>query len=368
MEHPAETNFDAIGPIIQVVTTPLALAALAVIILGAVYQLRSQGRQGNKQVFWLILCFGLLGTGTYIAQLFWFSEAVFKGDVRDNASSPIPFAVVDIPGVGTTATNQNGLFQIPVPYTLQRKDYKFIVRVAGYDPNTVDVPGPKPDFTPIVMTPKQVKISDYVDIKDYISVSQNVGDPLLLYSFRVKDQFTGRLRLTDLQIILDDPNGLRKTYYPVMLQRNGFVTPFTGRYVIDEDEAQSDIVLMFSPDGNRLFTKLQELQRDFGSSWLDGCMMGHGLGQEVLGSLQEYFDSVFFWSSGKFAMSIVFRVNDQMQDLKYQFSLSERDVSALKAIRNRLQRCAGMMAFPNQLPSLSYTDPIASNFVTARIN
>lgn len=365
---PVDQSPSGMEAIIQVVTTPIALAALAILVLGAAYQLSGRGRAANQQVFWLILVFGLLGTGSYLVQILWFSQEILKGDVRDQNSSPLRFAVVDIPGVGTTATAQDGSFQVPIPYSRQLKQYRLIVRVDGFDPIIVAVPGPRPEFVPITMTAHPVRIFDYVDIDDYITVSENVGDPLLLYSFRVKGSVEGRIKLSELRITLNNPQGLKTAYYPVGFQKNGQVVPFTGNYAIDKDETQSQIVFMFSPDGNRVFNMLQGLQRTHGPAWMDGCTTGVDLADDVLLSLQSYFDSVFSWSSGEFAMVISFRINDQVQELKYKFNLSDHDVAALGAIRGRLTRCAGVMFFPNQLPNLSYTDPVASNFVSVSIN
>lgn len=141
----------------------------------------------------------------------------------------------------------------------------------------------------------------------------------------------------------------------------------SGSLLIDQDEERSDFIIMFSPAPNRIAGKWQEMQMQFGRSWIDSCYQGFELSSDVAKALQEYFDSVFAWSPGEYKAQFVFRVDDQLQEQRYSYTLSEGQSDRLKAMRLKIARCAGMMVFPNQLPSLSYSDAASENFVEVLI-
>ena len=168
--------------VIKSVTTPLALAALIVLVVGGVYQARNKNRAYvSKQAFWLILAFGLMGNAGYIFQTLLFSEAVFLGNVRDSTGSAVRFAVVDVPGVGRTATSDDGSFSLTVPYSRQRGNYSVFVSANGFSNLERSVSGP--GFVDLRLAPHRIALEDILDLRDFLTVTQNAGDPYVVSSF-----------------------------------------------------------------------------------------------------------------------------------------------------------------------------------------
>src|SRR5690242_8071838 len=111
--------------VIQTVTTPFAFAALVVLIFGGVYQVATRNRkQINQNVFWLVLVFGLLGNANYLANNILFSDAILRGNARDQDGKPVDLAIVNISPVGRVVTNHDGNFELSIPYSRQQKTYE----------------------------------------------------------------------------------------------------------------------------------------------------------------------------------------------------------------------------------------------------
>src|ERR1700739_2127779 len=104
------------------ITTPLALAALCILILSGL--LKTVGGTKSTQAlkstirwgFILSIILGVLANLTYLVIAFFNREVRIAGTVRDGAENAIPFALVDLGGKkGRTITDDDGGFELNIP-------------------------------------------------------------------------------------------------------------------------------------------------------------------------------------------------------------------------------------------------------------
>lgn len=146
-------------PVLKLVTTPLALAALALLVLGGVLTglARSQGKPRQERrhftnwIFTTVILLSILANVAYLLQILLFSEVLVLGNVRDEESNPVRFAYVDIQGVGRSATADDGSFQASVPYSRQRASYNLVASAPGFASEPMTLSGQRPEPATIIL-------------------------------------------------------------------------------------------------------------------------------------------------------------------------------------------------------------------------
>jgi|ERR1041385_2822557 hypothetical protein len=351
--------------VIPLITTPLALAALAILVLGAIYQgTRGRSVSGQKYVFWIILVLGILGNVAYLTQVLVFSEAQIRGDVRDLDGKPIPSAIVDVSGVGRTASLEDGTFEISVPYSRQRATYDVFLRGAGLDSSKSAIKGPRPDFLSLVAKKRDADVFDFLDIRDIFSFSQNIGDPLISFKFQLKRKIETRAKISASEVRLKTPKGQEITFVPWVAQRDN--APFQNQYLkeinVDQEMAGSEFVIMFTQDQFRPWATVQSIQQRFGPQWLFGCVTPSGLDDGIVEIWEKYFDGYFIWEEGTYELTLRFRIDDRLQEVTYSIAFPGASVNKMRSMKSKLKTCGGLMLDTQQIGNLSFVDGVAENF------
>ncbi|WP_141105063.1 hypothetical protein [Rhizobium sp. R339] len=106
--------------VIPLVTTPLALAALAILVLGVILQKTGARRDVVSKVFWLIMVLAIMGNVGFLLTRFVASDTIIRGSIRGSNGTPVSQVIVDIDDVGRTASRDDGIFEISAPLSRQR--------------------------------------------------------------------------------------------------------------------------------------------------------------------------------------------------------------------------------------------------------
>lgn len=350
--------------VIPLVTTPLALAALAILVLGVILQRTGARRDVVTKVFWLIMVLAIMGNVGFLLTRFVASDTIIRGSIRDTSGTPVSQVIVDIDDVGRTASRDDGIFEISAPLSRQRDKYNLIARGFGYELARLDLLGPRPNFTQVVLKPEILKADDAIDLHDELGVTQNLGAPAVSINFRIKKQFTQDVRLSFFQLRLKAPSGEILNLNPTFVQINGQPTP---NYLIGmnlrEPLVNGEATLLFEKTQFAKNATIAEITKKFGQYWWNTCAGQNGLDDASVEILSNYFDSAFSWLPGNYQATIVYRINADAGELKLDFALNTNEVSRLKNIRSKLKRCAGFALDMTQIPNLSYVDADSANFI-----
>ncbi|OWV64648.1 hypothetical protein ATY76_20200 [Rhizobium sp. R339] len=235
----------------------------------------------------------------------------------------------------------------------------------------MDVPGPRPDFTQVVLKSEILKANDAIDLHDELGVTQNLGEPAVSINFRIKKQFAQDVRLSFFQLRLKVPSGEILNLNPTFIQINGQPAP---NYIIGmnlrEPLANGEATLLFEKSQFAKTATIAEITKKFGQYWWNTCAGQNGLDDASISILSNYFDSAFSWLPGNYQATIVYRINADAGEIKLDFALNMNEVKRLQNIRSKLNRCAGFALDMTQISNLSYVDADSANFIfkTSTIN
>ncbi|MGM4980910.1 carboxypeptidase-like regulatory domain-containing protein [Rhizobium sp. 11_C7_N12_5] len=351
--------------VISVVTNPLALAALAILVLGVALQRAHVQNHVSFRVFWLILILAVLGNVGYLISAMYTKDAVLRGTVRDVSGNAISQAVIDLQGTGRTASFDDGNFEISVPYSRTSKKYTVTINAFGFQTSTKIIDGPQPDYQSITLQQQKLSIEDLIELHDQVGITQNIGDPAVSINFRIKKQFQTDVRLTFFQMDLYTSHGEKITLSPSFMQINNQPAPnYLGGINLRDAFANAEISLLFEKSQFARIAMQSQLTQASGPFWWQTeCSRKEGLDDTSLNALKSYFGSAFWWKENSYKGIISYRINNDSGTYRQDFSVNQLDSGKLANISGKLWRCGGVAFDMNQIPNLSFVDSDSANFI-----
>lgn len=358
--------------ILSNVTTPLALAALVVLVLGGLLS-QTRGRRAadggrtNTYVFVIVLVVSLAANVVYLIQMFLFSEALLIGSVRGKDAA-IGRAYVDVLGVGRTASNDDGSFQISIPYSRQSKDYTIDVTAAGHRPWHDRVAGPRPQPVEVHLAEKGTGLGASLSPSRDILVTQNVGDPLLFWRFTLVNEIGKDLKIEELRLSVRRGDEQRR-FNPAMVQlgANTPPQPLAGPFPILPG-APVDVTFLFVPNGLAIQNLLMSLAKLDPEQSALLCREGKPPSPVFVDRFERFFDGAFFWKSGDYDLEVQAKVNGEWSTSRQRFSLSGDEAASLERARGLLKTCGGIWSNPGNWSSIFWSGDGAVNSLVAQIS
>jgi hypothetical protein len=352
--------------ILNSITTPLSLAALAILAFTGFYQATKlrRGKPLDNRSFWIILIFGISANAIYAAKDLIFTDIVIRGNLRHSSGKPLPNATIDIAGVGQTATSDAGLFEISVPYSRQSASYQAYVFSNGIPGEPITISGPRPEFLNISFEPN-VNLDAYIDIHDTIYISQNIGKPMVTAGFRTNQKIDGRVKMSLFEAKISRFDKQSLSLFPITYARNGSFVQI-GDIILDTDNQSAEYSIMSAASPGSETYLFQDIIANDGLNWMPDCQ-NFGISTVFEQKFRQFFSANFFWLAGDYTLTLRFRVEGKNFDKSYEFSVSKTDQEQLQNIQDYLTRCKGVASDLNQLFLLGFSDGKASNTLLKKL-
>lgn len=296
-----------------------------------------------------------------------FTGANLTGVIVDQFHNPVPSAVISLAEVGTTISRLDGTFNIYVRRSLRRSVYS--IEVSAREHETLRISSSAADVSKqsLIITKVQPDLNNFVDLDPILTLSQNVGDPLLMIGFRVK-QTDLRSNLIFYHLEITSPDHKVVRLVPVVAQRNNI--PYQNQYLnefsIENEPINTFFVFLFAGDLFSKFATINLIANDVGADWLNYCGSPRGLDQRAVDKLSDYFNSAFFWKEGEYNVDVSYGLNGDEHHFNRLFSITATESSGLFQMKNRINRCGGVFLMQSQLGNIGYSDASAFNSLIVR--
>jgi hypothetical protein len=360
--------------IIPLITTPLALAALVLLVFGGILAtifrtrgaLRSEtNRRAISWIFISVVSLSVLANISYLVQIFLFSEVVFFGNVRDSENNPVKFAFVDVQSVGRTATSDDGGFQISIPYSRQHNSYAIFSSAAGFSTYSSVLAGPRPEPRTIVLQKLTGTLDNTIQFSEKLTLTQDIGIPLISMMFKIGNVIGRPYIIEDLSLVLtQDERAV--TLIPIYMKP--LVSQFTLlplHQIPAPPGSAVEIAVIWGQNQKDVITYIDQIAADLGIHPSDFCTKIRDLPANVTDRLLEIFRQRFFWKPGKYSAKMSSIVDGKRYERSFTFAVSEDLSGNLSKAREGLSKCFGI-GIPLELPdlaSLYVQDGTTTNFV-----
>jgi hypothetical protein len=368
--------------IIPLITTPLALAALGLLVFGGILTavLRARGRartSENRKIvvgtFALVIVLSVLANIAYLVQIFLFSEVLFAGNVRDTDNNPVKFAYVDVQAVGRAATGDDGSFQISIPYSRQRESYSVFSSAPGFASYSETIVGQKPAPKTILLHKLIARFDNSIVPQKKITLTQNIGDPLVGTLVKFENNIGRPFIVDDLNLTITrvGQEGTTTTLVPIYekpIFSPQTLLPLHPIQVNPGMHLEMDIIWGQSQQG--VFNLVNSLATEMRFHPSDFCTTMKQLPEPTTAALSKFFDSNFFWVNGEYEAEVSALIDGTRDKWDFKFVVNRSQSERLKNVGSRLKTCMGI-GIPLQLPDLStlyVNDDAASNAVSVDTN
>ncbi|TXR48454.1 carboxypeptidase-like regulatory domain-containing protein [Phyllobacterium endophyticum] len=333
---------DGFATIIGSINTPLALAALSLLIIGSIlYVAAKDGRERPILVrygFGVSALFGLLAIGGFMADSYMNEVFLVEGNVTDETGRSIEGAVVDIVGLGRSISLSDGTFIVPMSRKKVQSVYNVRVRKAGFEDWTGPISGPYPKFIEINTPARQFTQKDvHITSDGMVSVYLGVGEFLtgvqaLNNTSRAESFQTLAMRLTSPldKIIELSPDAI--------LNSSNGTDPFTTLTVGPLSELSQRIIWR----DDAAISNAKMVARD--SGLLAGpktCIPGRGPVEKDL-AIEKFFDQNFFWEEGVWKGAFTMTTDRAKVSKAFSFVLSKSQVAVLHGSKLAYLQCRGL--------------------------
>lgn len=334
-----------LGTAAQQITTPMALAAVVLMLAAPIIQqiLKRRGKPNRdtrlvlRGVFILGLVFGLLAFASYLYGQFIHREIRVSGAVRDEAGAGIAAARVAIDGRDSGSTDAQGDFAFTIPASRSADSYTVRIFREGYSPETVSISGANPPPLSVVLKRPPLRLDGALNLASSMVVRHYLGVPSIEVALSYSNPLSTELLFTDIGVTLESPAGRA---IPMMMEGvsvipGRFDPPLTqwnlapnGNFTIDH--------FFFNPDAEfftlqqRVFT---ELAPHSAAATAPNPQAVY-LGAETVSTLRQYMNAHFIWTPGTWKVKAHARARGQYIVSASTFVLDQADVDKMRAIAN----------------------------------
>lgn len=211
----------AIPDVLAQVTTPLALAALVIIVGAGVLKtvLKKRTTVGGKMLirygFALAIILSLSANASYITTAYMSEQRVFSGSVQRPDGEYVSGVVVDVVGVARAVTLQDGSFKVLVPRSVRADSLQVTFSRDGYASHEASISGT--DLKPLRVTlqTRQFDFRTDITVTSEMALAHYVGLPELHVPLRFRNPTAAPLTIQGIAAIVTDPNGQKFDLRPI---------------------------------------------------------------------------------------------------------------------------------------------------------
>jgi hypothetical protein len=333
----------SIPDILQYIRTPLALAAL-ILLLGTPIVRQIVGRKGKSNAdtqavlrygFILGLVFGVLAIAAFVYTATFNREIRISGIVRDETGAGLPFVTVRIAGRDGGVTDDGGNFAFTIPDARAADEYTADVFHEGFLIEHVTLKGRYPQPASVMLRRTPVQMDHILVLPSGLTLRHNLGVPQVEIALSYANPFPNSITLTNIGVTLLSPSGQP---IPMLMEA---VSLAPGQYgpplpIWKLDKGDSTTVGYSFFNTNPGFMELeQKVYGELGPKQFTikgpdptATLLSQGLVQE----LRDYMQSQFVWVPGKWEIRATCKVEGHELKTAATFTLSDVEVERMKAI------------------------------------
>ena len=191
------------GNIIPLITTPLALAALCLLVgaglLKIVLKQRPSviGKMIIRYGFLFAISLSILANIAYIISSRWSSEVIITGSVKNDDGHYLTRVILDIPGKSRTITDDNGAFAMVVPYSRSDSSYRIDASLFGYLPTSIYCNSANRNSVSITMKPQKLSL---LSVWGDILVGHFLGSPQIDIPIKFQNTTSETIQVSSINL------------------------------------------------------------------------------------------------------------------------------------------------------------------------
>lgn len=334
--------------IIPNITTPLALAALAVFLIGGVLKFFTQQNKSNEILklivhwsFILALILGILANISYITLNSFSREIRVAGSIRDENGRGLSKAIIDIPGRGRGITDDYGAFDFTIPDSRKAEIYQGVVSLDDYNAKSFKLQGPiVKDYLNLTLEKPQIAVEQIISLPEMVYIGHYLGMPIVDIKQRFFNPSSRSFHLENISLKVVGPN--QRSFEIPMI---GTYSPF-GQYIagplttVDLDGHKFfSLPARFFLHNQGVNSLMTEANQEY-SLTQTAPPQGEEIFSEELASKFKYFmmDNLK-WTSGKWILVISCSINNKDISRSFTFNLSDQDIEKFQSV-SRFYRTA----------------------------
>ena len=330
--------------VIGAVNTPLALAALSLLVFGSILYIsvKSSSRERPQLIrygFGISAMFGVLAIGGFMFDAYANQIFLVRGSITDEGQGKIGGAVIDLVGLGRSASLPDGSFEIPVARSQVRDRYRIEVRKTGFENQAKDIVGPYPDFVTITAKPLAFS-ADKIHLNEDGVASIYIGVPEFTLGLFGTNETERTITMRSASLRLKAPSGRLVVLYPgLVLDQSNMQRPFSGFTFPPQQDAAFRVVWN---DGSSVGNAIQ-LASDNGIFAAPLGCLSTNTGNALAPPVSDFFDKTFVWEPGEWSARMTVATDTKSYAKSFGFALSQEDVAALKGLKQSYLQCRGLV-------------------------
>ena len=360
--------------IISSVTTPLALAALGLLLGAGIVRLilrNKESRIGKTTVqygFWLAVILSVLANLVFAYQKSLETESLITGVVQSDNGDYLPHAIVDVRGTARDITDDNGAFSMSIPRSRMEDEYELDVSKTGYEQKTVVVKSSDRSVK-ITLSLKQLVVEEFLSISSSVAIAHYLGLPQIDLQITMSNPTSNEIAVTDITLSL-----LRKT------PREQRMLAFQSFYLDSRIMAYMDAfepTRISSGEARRAFHvfvppnhEVSRFVHHISSRVAELGIANFRLEERIISddeaaSLKEDMEARWFWYPGHYEIVLSCTANGERYQVTGSFQLLEDDIDAMKNISKYYASGFGIL-YGSHLPYIRDARPgfiVQTNFV-----
>lgn len=348
------------GDVIKTVTTPLALAALLLLVAAGV--LRALFKANPKAAtsantklmmhygFVLAITLSVMANAAFLVSASFRREIRLSGTVDDDSGKVVENAFIDVAGRGGARTDDRGQFVLVVPDVWASDHYEAKVYRNGYPPTEVVFMGRRPEPIRVTLKRPPLVSTSIMRFEPQAFVSHYLGQPRVEVGITFLNPSPGPILLEDITLSLLGPDGAR---VPLIVE--GVVDPMS-RMVMPMQITTLDL-----RPSHEFPLRYSAVRID--QSWINEItslsatvprwdQIGppdpakRHVPKATADALRALATSRMVWKPGTWKLECAAKVGSQTLAATASFPLSEAMVAEMNAVQRHYESGIGVMAAP----------------------
>lgn len=327
--------------IISSVTTPLALAALGLLLGAGIVRLilrNKESRTGKMTVqygFWLAVILSVLANVVFAYQKSLETESLITGVVQSDSGDYLPYAIVDVRGAARAITDDNGAFSMSIPRSRIEDEYELDVSVAGYEQKTVIVKSSERSVK-ITLSSKQLVVEEFLSVSSSVAIAHYIGLPQIDLQITMSNPTDNEIAVTDiaLSLLRKEPREQRTlAFQSVYLDSRimAYMDAFEPTRIPSGESRRAFHV--FVPPNHEVSFFVQRFRSRLAELGIASFQLERRIiSDDEAASLKEDMDARWFWYPGHYEIIFSCTANGKRYQVTGSFQLLEHDIDAMKNI------------------------------------
>ena len=360
--------------VISSVTTPLALAALGLLLGAGIVRLilrNSESRIGKTTVqygFWFAVILSVLANLVFAYQTSLKAESLITGVVQSKSGDYLPYTIVDVRGKARAITDDNGTFSMSIPRSRMEDEFELDVSKPGYEQKTVVVKSAERSVK-ITLSLKQLVVDEFLSISSNVAIAHYMGLPQIDLQITMSNPTHKEIAVTDitLSLLRREPHEQRTlAFQSVYFDTNVMTYMEVFEPIrIPSEEARRAFHVFVPPNHevSRFVQRIRNLVEELGIAYFR--LERRIISDDEAASLHRKMEARWFWYPGQYEIVFSCTANGKRYQVAGSFQLLEDDIYAMKNISKYYASGFGLL-YGSHLPYIRDARPgliVQSDFV-----